>query len=381
MSLRTVAAAIAGLVLGAVSMLAFQSTPAPTQSLPPAVREPIPSPAEQVLLAWTSRRLPEAVVERARTLPAVRRMSVVHAGDVRLVASFDADGRTVDRPPAGFAIPLDAIAVDETFATFHRGGVREIMQRLRPDEAVLGSTSARLRRIGPGGAVELEGGGRFTIAGVVDDASVGGAEIAFPAGAIEVPPRYVLVAYGGERDRLELAIRDAAGLAVRFRAPGETTFLRQGDAVLPQALVKARFGEFASRDLPGRGIEQDQAWTRDNIATVAVPVLGRVTCHRAILPALTGALRELQQRNLSFLAGRETFAGCWNPREIAPGEGLSRHAWGVALDLNFVKNPTGVSSAQDARLVDVMERWGFTWGGRWLVPDAAHFEYLRPPRR
>jgi len=26
-----------------------------------------------------------------------------------------------------------------------------------------------------------------------------------------------------------------------------------------------------------------------------------------------------------------------------------------------------------------MERWGFTWGGRWLVPDPAHFEYLRPP--
>jgi hypothetical protein len=25
-----------------------------------------------------------------------------------------------------------------------------------------------------------------------------------------------------------------------------------------------------------------------------------------------------------------------------------------------------------------MERWGFTWGGRWLVPDPAHFEYLRP---
>jgi hypothetical protein len=26
-----------------------------------------------------------------------------------------------------------------------------------------------------------------------------------------------------------------------------------------------------------------------------------------------------------------------------------------------------------------MERWGFTWGGRWLVPDPAHFEWVRAP--
>jgi hypothetical protein len=43
-------------------------------------------------------------------------------------------------------------------------------------------------------------------------------------------------------------------------------------------------------------------------------------------------------------------------------------------------NPTGLASAQDPRLVEVMERWGFTWGGRWLVPDPAHFEWLRSPR-
>jgi hypothetical protein len=27
----------------------------------------------------------------------------------------------------------------------------------------------------------------------------------------------------------------------------------------------------------------------------------------------------------------------------------------------------------------VMTRWGFTWGGHWLVPDPAHFEFLRLP--
>ena len=29
------------------------------------------------------------------------------------------------------------------------------------------------------------------------------------------------------------------------------------------------------------------------------------------------------------------------------------------------------------RLVSAFERWGFTWGGRWLVPDGMHFEIIR----
>ena len=57
---------------------------------------------------------------------------------------------------------------------------------------------------------------------------------------------------------------------------------------------------------------------------------------------------------------------------------LFRSSW--AVDLNVAGNPTGLASAQDPRLVEVMERWGFTWGGRWLVPDPAHFEWLRSPR-
>jgi D-alanyl-D-alanine carboxypeptidase len=38
--------------------------------------------------------------------------------------------------------------------------------------------------------------------------------------------------------------------------------------------------------------------------------------------------------------------------------------------------PQGLSSRQDRRLVSIFERWGFTWGGRWLVPDGMHFELL-----
>ncbi|MGH2726880.1 MAG: M15 family metallopeptidase, partial [Actinomycetota bacterium] len=41
------------------------------------------------------------------------------------------------------------------------------------------------------------------------------------------------------------------------------------------------------------------------------------------------------------------------------------------------RNPYGEKPRQDPRLVALMERWGFTWGGRWLVPDGMHFEFVR----
>jgi hypothetical protein len=160
---------------------------------------------------------------------------------------------------------------------------------------------------------------------------------------------------------------------VRVRGPGETPFFRAGDAVLPQAMVKERFGEFSWRPGAGGTFVQDQGWAAARLATARVPILGRVRCNRVLLPALAGAMEELRRRNLGRLVDPEAYAGCWNPRLTRSGSGISRHAWGAALDLNV-----GSPSARDLRLVEVMERWGFTWGGRWLVPDPIHFEWLGP---
>ncbi|MET0912614.1 MAG: M15 family metallopeptidase, partial [Acidimicrobiales bacterium] len=107
------------------------------------------------------------------------------------------------------------------------------------------------------------------------------------------------------------------------------------------------------------------------------PVLGPTTCHRTLLPALQGALRDLVAANLAHLVA--SFEGCYNARTITGSTQLSRHAWGAAVDLNFSSNPTGVGSMQDARLVDIFERWGFGSGDFWLVPDSGHFEYIAPP--
>jgi hypothetical protein len=397
--LRLGVAAVLGLALGAGAALGLQRPPprsgaepaAPTTASPEGGVATLPTraatvPADRVLLAWTPRRLPAGLAGRLRRAPGVRAVTVVKGGRLELTGSIDADGRAVDRPPKGMTIPLEAIAFDPTtYMGFLPASARAAFRRLAPGEALLGATSAHLRHLGPGGRLELAGGRRLTVAGVVDDALVGAAEVAVGrAGGRAVGlirDRYALLAYRGGRAAVAAVVRRALppGLPVRLRGPGETPFFRAGDAVLPQAMIKERFGEFAWRPAGGGDFVQDPAWQAVNLATRRVPILGPVRCNRVLLPALAGAMRELEQHNLAGLVDPAAFAGCWNSRLARGGDSASRHAWGAAVDLNIAGNPTGLDSAQDPRLVEVMERWGFTWGGRWLVPDPAHFEYLRPP--
>ena len=372
---------LAGLLVGAGASLGVEGSAETLPDPPTVATVPVPVPSEGLLLVWTSGGLPAGLAASVAKVPGVVRVTSVRGGAVDLRRSVDSDGRVVDEPPEGWAVPLDAIAVD--IATFNAVAGRDAV-RLGPGQALLGTTSARLRRVGVGGQLQTDGG-QVTVAGVVDDAVVGGAEVVFDLaeGARHgvTAERYLLVRHRGPRAAVERAVRDLLppGLPVRFRAPGETPFLREGDAVLPQALIKDRFGEFSYRPTQGRDVEIDPAWVAEHIVTVEVPILGRIRCHRAFVAAFRGALTELRDEGLDYLLDRGGFAGCWAPRLISVGQPLSHHSWGVAFDINVLKNTAGRGSAQDPRLVAVMRRWGLTFGGSWLDPDPAHFEYLRPP--
>lgn len=400
------ASLLAGLLIGGWLMLTAQDASSPavtttsttstsnptTTSQPPVVAprttevtasSSVPL-SDQVLLVWTPGRLPDNLADRVRELEGVLAVTAVRSGLVHLAGSFDSTDKRAYRAPEGFVVPVEAMAFDpSTYPAILPGVDSDVFSGLGGREVILGSTSASLRRLGPGGDLVLEDGTRLEVVAVADDVVIGAAEAAMTVEtgtALGVDTeRYLLIRYSGSRKSLEDAVRGELpdGLGARIRAPGETPVLRHGDAVLPQVMIKETFGEFAYRPGSDGTFAVDPRWRQDSIDTADVPLLGTLRCHRNLLPALIGAMEELEERNLGSLIQQSQ--GCFNPRFIAGGRGISRHAWGAAVDINIGSNREGRESIQDSRLVEVMESWGFTSGHEWLIPDPGHFEYARPP--
>ena len=75
---------------------------------------------------------------------------------------------------------------------------------------------------------------------------------------------------------------------------------------------------------------------------------------------------------------RREDTGAYNCRKIRGSERWSVHSWGLAIDVNWNTNPMGAPLRTDmpAWFYETMEKYGFTWGGRWTKrPDAMHFEF------
>jgi D-alanyl-D-alanine carboxypeptidase len=169
------------------------------------------------------------------------------------------------------------------------------------------------------------------------------------------------------------------GYPPRVRRPGHARFRRQGDSVWPPVLMKRGFGEFAAHPDRGRPgyLRIHPSFLRRRLVSRSVPLLGRFTCHEAVFPALIGAMRDLRRQGRGEVI--RNFAGCFSPRMVLrrPTNPISHHAWGAAVDINSLTNPYGAPPRQPPVLVSTMRARGFTWGGRWTVPDGMHFEFVR----
>ncbi len=361
-----------------------QPSPLPSFT-PPPVRKLVPD----TLLAWTPGGLPDGLGRKVARLPGVDHVVSVISGTAWLSGSTDADATRIDHPPAGLSIPLEVAGADPSaYTRFLAPADRAFLPALLNGQALLGTTSAKLRHLGPGSTL-IFGSLRLRVAGVVSDAAIGAHEVLVSrrvAQSLKVTrDRYLLIdpARGASRKRLTKRIRSLLppGVLLRVRGPGETPFFRQGDAVLPPVRLKVLFGEFAARPIAGGFLEIDPAWVRTHIVTVPVPILGKVRCNRALIPQLSSALAEVDRERLAEFIDRKDYAGCYSGRFLNrnPEAGISHHAWGVALDVNASTNQFGQSPHQDPRVVAIFRKWGFTWGGRWLLPDGMHFEFVSFP--
>ncbi len=390
---RWLALVLAGAVAGAVVTMAVQSpagSPASDRTgSAPAFEAPTKSETPETFLAWTPGGLPGGFREAVAALPGIERSVVVAGDNTWMTRSYSADGQVVDDPPKGFAIPLEVGAVDPSdFAPFLPPADRGATLALENAQGILGESSARLRGLGPGAVLEF-GSTRVQIAAILPDELVGAKELMVSTSVgreIGVThDRYALLQPDPVPNDRQLAkqIRGILppGLKVQVRAPGETPYFREGDAVLPPVRIKELFGEFAAKPDPKRPgyLLIDPQWERTHIVTGHVPLLGAVTCNVAMFPQIRGAMNQLIAEGLADTIS--SFSGCYARRfaNRDPTAAISHHSWGIALDINVPQNPFGAMPNQDPGMVKVFEEWGFIWGGDFIRPDGMHFEYRRPP--
>ncbi len=136
-------------------------------------------------------------------------------------------------------------------------------------------------------------------------------------------------------------------------------------------------GTFNYTSIGGGRIAPEPSWVSSHIATAQVPILGSITCNKAMIPQLQAALAEVQQLGLADTINPDEYAGCYYPRFIAGSTTLSNHSFGLALDLNVPGNQRGTVGEMDRGVVAIFKKWGFAWGGDWRYTDPMHFELNR----
>lgn len=141
---------------------------------------------------------------------------------------------------------------------------------------------------------------------------------------------------------------------------------------------KQHFGNFSAVRVGGT-LRIHPRWRDLSIVRTQIPLLGELTCHRKLIGPLRDAMAEIEQMGLA--SEIVDHAGCFSARFIGsdPTSALSAHAWGAAIDINASQNPQGAEPTMDPRIVEVMKRNGFNWGGGWLLPDGMHFEWGQQP--
>ena len=110
----------------------------------------------------------------------------------------------------------------------------------------------------------------------------------------------------------------------------------------------------------------------------------KVTCHKLIANNLLGVFNDiLEEYGLEKIQelGIDLFGGIYNCRPMRGGTKFSKHAWGIAIDLDPARNglKTTFKKAQFSKpeydkLHEIFEKHGFINLGKTRGYDAMHWE-------
>ena len=363
-------------------------TPTPPSMSPPAAPAtaavPVPDrvrkSAPSDVKALGARLAADVLVVGKRTLP---------TDEVR---------RLTDLSPAGGAVAyrsgtvsvggrrMSVVGVDpSTFRAFTAAGTAEataVWQSVARGEVVASHSAAKALGLALGKDVLLvptgAGGGTTVRLGALATTGIPGSDLVVDdatANALGLPPATAMLLTAGKGvDPVKLAgeVRTVTGTTAEvdlLSAPAANPV-----AFLTGSKAAKAFGAFSYKYYADGTIEPDARWVQDNIRTETVPIMGRVTCHRLMLPQLRGALQDVVSAGLS--TDLRTYNGCYVPRfiESNPRNSISLHTWGIAIDMDAASNYRGIRGTMNPEVVKIFKRWGFRWGGDWRYTDPMHFE-------
>lgn len=349
---------------------------------------------------------PVMSVSRARSLTATEAKRMVSAvaasGAVGHIVKFPTvgltahvrDGVDITRLGNGWRIPMATMVAPQAFLRAVAGDV--LAELAGPGTVLMGERSASVRKAKPGDVLTLRDHKfrkrDFVIAAIVSNDFVDygdlfmSAESAAVLGGISIA-RVTIT--GITTPKAVLSALAAKGFVINSSLRLRTSWDRENpDGTLGTSSVKKLFGEFAFRPTGGSGIEIDATWKTKNILWrhFYTGVKLRNNCHKVVVDAIQNALTEIKKSGLASkidVQNSNRYGGCYTARynRLAGTFGApSRHAYGMALDINTTTNAQWAVPQLDCRIVRIFRKWGFAWGGNYWPSDGMHFEYVGEPR-
>ncbi len=304
------------------------------------------------------------------------------------------DGVDLFRLTQGWRIALAVMVVSEGFV--RATGGESMAAAMAPGYVLMGESAASVRKAKVGDVLTMRdqkfGPHLVTIGGIVADEFVDWGDILMsPETAVVFGPLKIanvsIVDIPSPKKVLSALKSNGIVMGSTYRV--RTSWDNPNpDKQLGTGVTKAMMGEFAFRPTTGGSIVVSPSFLAKNIEWKHrykdIALVN--TCHRDVIPAIQGALTEIKEAGLAKyidVKNSNSAGGCFVGRynRLAKMFGSpSRHAWGMALDINTNTNQQGTTPHLNCDVVRIFRKWGFAWGGGFYPADGMHFEYVGEPR-
>ena len=150
--------------------------------------------------------------------------------------------------------------------------------------------------------------------------------------------------------------------------------------VLTSSQIVSEFGSLSYTDNKNGSINLDPKWVAANIVTLHTVLIPNLWCHAKVARQFACALSKIHMQGLGNLI--HSFDGAFVPRHQMWDlrKSLSRHSYGIAIDLNAATNPAGKVNHELEPIAAIFSEFNIAWAGLWAGSsvDSMHFEWFAP---